>query len=88
MLDSHLSQEKARTEPEIYKSLSSLRLKVIMSLDLFTKSAEEYASPGILKALLECVTMQPLFQKGDSMKIEVLPGNTLRISGELPKGDE
>jgi hypothetical protein len=85
ILDSHLSQVNACREPEIHKSLSSLRQKVITSLDLISKSADEYASPGILKGLLECVTMQTLFQKGDSMIIEVLPDNTLKIYGEQPR---
>jgi hypothetical protein len=85
ILDGHLSQVNACKEPEIHKSLSSLRQKVITSLDLISKSTDEYASSGILKGLLECVTMKTLFQKGDSMIIEVLPGNTLKIYGEQPR---
>lgn len=88
MLDTFLSQVNDCREPKMFQSLSSLRLKVIMSLDIITKSAEECVSPGILKGLLECVTMQNLFQKGDSMIIEVLPDNTLRISGEHPHESE
>ncbi len=86
--DSRLSQVNASREPAMYKAISSLKLKAIMLSDLTTKSADEYVSPGILKVLLECVTMQTLFQKEDSMIIEVLPDNTLRISGEQTRENE
>lgn len=88
MLDNDSFQVNASREPEIYKALRSRTTKAMMLSDLITKSAEEFVSPGILKVLLECVTAQTLFQKGDSMIIEVLPDNTLRIFGEQPKGDK
>jgi hypothetical protein len=88
ILDDHSFQVDASREPEIYKALRSRTIKAMMLSALITKSAEEFISPGILKVLLECVTAQTLFQKGDSMIIEVLPDNTLRISGEHPKGDK
>jgi hypothetical protein len=72
----------------MYKAISSLKLKAIMLSDLTTKSADEYVSPGILKGLLECVTMQTLFQRGDSIIIEALPDNTLKIYGEQTRENE
>ncbi len=84
-LDSSLFQLNAQKEPEIDKSISSLRLKVVILSDLITKNPEEYVSPTILKALLERFTMQNIFQKGDSIIIEVLPDNTLKIYGEQPR---
>ncbi len=88
MLDNHLSQEKARREPKTYELLSSRRLKVVMVSELMAKRAEEYVSPAILKVLLESLTVRDIFHKGDSIKIDVLPDNTLRISGERPRGNE
>ncbi len=82
MLENHLSQVNARREPKIYGVLSSLTLKTIMLSDLITQSAEEYVSLDILKVLLEGVAVHDIFQKGDSVKIEVLEDNALKISGE------
>ena len=58
-----------------------------MLSDLIPKSAEEFESLDILKVLLEGVTVKSIFQKGDSVKIEVLEDNALKISGEQPKGN-
>jgi hypothetical protein len=85
MLDNRLFQINTHREPEIYKALSSRTLKAIMLSDLITKSAEEYVSPDILKVLLERGAMQKIFKKGDSIIIEVLPDNTLKIYGEQSK---
>jgi hypothetical protein len=87
-LDSNVFQLNAQKEPEIDKSISSLKLKVIILLDLITKSPEDYVSPTILKALLERFTMQTLFQRGDSIIIEALPDNTLKIYGEQTRENE
>ena len=83
--DSYIFQLNAQREPEIDKSISSLKLKVTILSDLITKNPEDYVSPTILKALLERFTMQNIFQKGDSIIIEVLPNNTLKIYGEQPR---
>jgi hypothetical protein len=88
MLDSNLSQVNARREPKMYAALSAQTLKAIMLSDLITKSAEEYVSLDVLKVLLEGETVNNIFQRGDSIKIEVLPDNTLRISGERPRGSK
>jgi hypothetical protein len=88
MLDDHSFRVNVSREPKIYESLRSQTLKAMMLSDLITKSAEKFISPGIIKVLLECMTAQNIFQKRDSMISEVLPDNTLRISGEQPKGDK
>jgi hypothetical protein len=59
---------------------------MVMLSDLITKNAEEFESLDILKVLLEGVTVHDIFKEGDSVKIEVLEDNTLRISGEQPGG--
>lgn len=85
IFDSYLSQVNASGEPTMYKTISSLKLKTLMLSELSTKNAVAYASPGILKALLEGLTVQTLFQKGDSIIIDVLPDTTLKIYGEQPR---
>jgi hypothetical protein len=59
-----------------------------MLSDLIPKSAEEFESLDILKVLLEGVTVKSIFQKGDSVKIEVLEDNALKISGERTRENE
>jgi hypothetical protein len=86
MLDNHLCLVNPHREPKMYKALSAQTLKMIMLSDLITKSAEEYESLDILKVLLEGVTVHDIFQEGDSVKIEVLQDNTLKISGEQTRG--
>jgi hypothetical protein len=72
----------------MYAALSSETLKVATLSDLVTKSAEEYVSLNILKVLLEGETVHNIFQKGDSVKIEILGDNALKISGEQTSRSE
>jgi len=88
ILDNYLFQINVRLEPKILATLSSKTLKVAMLSDLVTKSAEEFESLDILKVLLEGETVKSIFQKGDSVKIETLEDNALKISGERPRGNE
>ncbi len=88
MLESHLCQVNVRREPKMYAALSAQILKIVTLSDLITKSPEEYVSLNILKVLLEGITVKNIFQEGDSVKIEVLEDNALKISGEQPKGYE
>jgi hypothetical protein len=53
-----------------------------MLSDIISKSAEEYVSLDILKVLLEGTTVYNIFKEGDSVKIEALGDNALKISGE------
>jgi hypothetical protein len=69
----------------MYGIFSALTLKAIMLSDLIAKSAEDYVSLNILKVLLEGETVHNIFQEGDSVKIEVLEDNALKISGEKPR---
>jgi hypothetical protein len=59
-----------------------------MLSDLIAKSAEDYVSLNILKVLLEGETVHNIFQQGDSVKIEVLADNALKIYGEQPRENE
>jgi hypothetical protein len=59
-----------------------------MLSDLISRSAEEYVSLDILKVLLEGESVHNIFQKGDSVEIEELPDNALKISGEQRRGNE
>jgi len=88
MLDNHLCQVNVRREPKMYKAITAQILKALMLSDLISKSAEEFESLNILKVLLEGVTVKSIFQKGDSVKIETLEDNALKISGERPRGNE
>lgn len=65
-------------EPETNPELQSAFLKAITLGDLISKSAEEFVSLDILKALLDGNT--DIFQGGKSVKIETLEDGTLRIS--------
>ena len=78
MLDSHLSKGNACRKPRMYGVISSLTLKAFMLSDLITKSAKEYVSLDILKVLLEDET--DIFHEGNSVKIETLADDSLRIS--------
>ena len=88
MLDDHLSQINVCREPKMYGIFSALTLKAIMLSDLIAKSAEDYVSLNILKVLLEGETVHNIFQQGDSVKIEVLADNALKIYGEQPRENE
>ena len=88
ILDNYLSQINVRREPKMFAAVSSKTLKVAMLSDLVTKSAEEFESLDILKVLLEGETVHSIFQEGDSVKIEMLGDNALKISGERPRGNE
>jgi hypothetical protein len=88
ILDNYLSQINGRREPKMFAAVSSKTLKVAMLSDLVTKSAEEFESLDILKVLLEGETVHSIFQEGDSVKIEMLGDNALKISGERPRGNE
>jgi hypothetical protein len=88
ILDNYLFQINVPQEPKMFAALSSKTLKVAMLSDLVTKSAEEFESLDILKVLLEGQTVKSIFQKGDSVKIEMLGDNALKISGEQPRGNE
>ncbi len=79
MLDNHLFQMNTRRESKMHLALTEEAIKVVILSDLIAKSAEEYTDPSILKGMLECVTMQTL-REGDSILIEVLHDNTLRLS--------
>jgi hypothetical protein len=72
----------------MYKAINAQILKAIMLSDLISKGAEEFESLNILKVLREGVTANNIFQDGDSVKIELLEGNALKISGEQTSGSE
>ncbi len=88
ILDNYLSQINVLREPKMFAALSSKTLKVATLSDLVTKSAEEFESLDILKVLLEGKTVHNIFQEGDSVKIEMLGDNALKISGERPRENE
>jgi hypothetical protein len=87
-LDSHLFRVNVRREPKMHKTITAQILKALMLSDLISKSAEEFESLDILKVLLEGATANNIFQEGDSVKIEMLGDNALKISGEQPRGNE
>ena len=88
ILDSNLYQVNVRRGPKMYKAINAQILKAIMLSDLISKGAEEFESLNILKVLREGVTANNIFQDGDSVKIELLEGNALKISGEQTSGSE
>ncbi len=88
ILDNYLSQINVLREPKMFAALSSKTLKVATLSDLVTKSAEEFESLDILKVLLEGKTVHNIFQEGDSVKIEMLGDNALKISGERPREND